>query len=179
MKKLLVLTALMFVSACASGPIYRSNTQADYAHYNCTGRRVRKAPAPQQVVRQVPAPQPIMVYEAPKQVVTPCNTVVNQPAQVVAQPCNNCAPSVKIVKEPVEIVYKKTTTTTVYEPKTTTDVIFEKEAIVTHPVVTKTVVTTTQAPTQIVTPTEETVSYTIDSTTTEQTAPVMAADEIK
>ncbi len=106
MKKFLVLTALMFVSACASGPIYRSNTQADYTHYNCTGRRPCNA-APKQIVKQAPAPQPIMVYEAPRQVVTPCNTVANRQVQVAAQPCNSCAPSVKVVKEPVEIVYKK------------------------------------------------------------------------
>ena len=178
MKKLLVLTALMFVSACASGPIYRSNTQADYSHYNCTGRRPCRAVAPKQIVRQA-TPQPIMVYEAPRPVVTPCNAVVNNPVQMVAQPCNGCAPSVKIVKEPVEIVYKKTTTTTVYEPKTTTDVTYEKEAIVT-----KTIVTTqTQenVPTQVQAemPKVETISYTIDSTTTENTAPVMPAEEIK
>ena len=79
---------------------------------------------------------------------------------------------------------RKTTTTTVYEPKTTTDVSFEKEAIVSQPV-SKTVVTTTTttqpapAPVQVTAPATETISYTIDSTTTETTAPVMAAEEIK
>lgn len=191
MKKLLVLTALMFISACASGPIYSSNTDADYTHYNCTSRRVRKArPVQKAVVKK--APQPIIVYEnpqpAPVMPCTTCNTVVSRP--VAPKPCgscstcNSCTPSVKVVKEPVEIVYKKTTTTTVYEPKTTTDVSFEKEAIVSQPV-SKTVVTTTTttqpapAPVQITAPATETISYTIDSTTTETAAPVMAAEEIK
>lgn len=189
MKKLLVLTALMFISACASGPIYSSNTDADYTHYNCTSRRVRKArPVQKAVVKK--APQPIIVYEnpqpAPVMPCTTCNTVVSRP--VAPKPCgscstcNSCTPSVKVVKEPVEIVYKKTTTTTVYEPKTTTDVSFEKEAIVSQPV-SKTVVTTTTttqpAPVQVTAPATETISYTIDSTTTETTAPVMAAEEIK
>ena len=172
MKKLLVLTALMFISACASGPIYSSNTDADYTHYNCTSRRVRKArPVQKAVVKK--APQPIIVYENPQPApVMPCST------------CNSCTPSVKVVKEPVEIVYKKTMTTTVYEPKTTTDVSFEKEAIVSQPV-SKTVVTTTTttqpapAPVQVTAPATETISYTIDSTTTETAAPVMAAEEIK
>lgn len=187
MKKLLVLTALMFVSACASGPIYSSNSEADYTHYNCTNRRqsnVRQAP--QQVAPK--APQPIIVYEAPKPapqpVVVPCNTVASQPAPqpvIAAQPCNGCAPKVQIVKEPVEIVYKKTTTTTVYEPKTTTDVAFEKEAIISQPTAAQTVVTTTttQAPAPVVTPTVETISYTIDTTTNQSSAPIMSADEIK
>ena len=114
MKKLLVLTALMFISACASGPIYSSNTDADYTHYNCTSRRVRKArPVQKAVVKK--APQPIIVYEnpqpAPVMPCTTCNTVVSQP--VAPKPCgscstcNSCTPSVKVIKEPVEIVYKK------------------------------------------------------------------------
>lgn len=178
MKKFLVLTALMFVSACASGPIYRSNTQVDYTHYNCTGRRPCNA-APKQIVKQAPAPQPIMVYEAPRQVVTPCNAVANRQVQVAAQPCNSCAPSVKVVKEPVEIVYKKTTTTTVYEPRTTTDVTYEKEAIVTKTIVTTQTQEAAPVQVQVETPKVETISYTIDSATTENTAPVMPAEEIK
>lgn len=40
---------------------------------------------------------------------------------------SHCAPQVKEVREPVEIVYRKTTYKTVYEPKTTKSVTYEKE----------------------------------------------------
>ncbi len=41
-------------------------------------------------------------------------------------PQNNCAPTVTETKEPVEVVYKKTTTRTVYEPKTSSEVSYER-----------------------------------------------------
>ena len=41
--------------------------------------------------------------------------------------CNNgCAPKITETREPVEIVYKKTTHKTVYEPKTFSQVSYEK-----------------------------------------------------
>ena len=178
MKKFLVLTALMFVSACASGPIYRSNTQADYTHYNCTGRRPCNA-APKQIVKQAPAPQPIMVYEASWQLLTPCHAYAHSLAQVPDQPWNSCTPKRKLDKEAVEIVYKNTTTTPVYEPRTTTDVTYEKEAIVTKTIVTTQTQEAAPVQVQVETPKVETISYTIDSATTENTAPVMPAEEIK
>ncbi len=184
-KQIVALATIMFLSACYSGPIYRSDTPADYSSYNCTGRCQAK--------RRV-APQPVQVYEEPKPIVKPCQ--VAQPKPVVkpcntcaqvAQPCNNCAPKVEIVKEPVEIVYKKTTKTTVYEPRVITDVSYEKEQITTKPVETKTVVTTTttqsSAPVEIISaPAQtktETISYTIDSTPAQPTTPVMPEEEIK
>lgn len=186
-KHIVTLTAIMFLSACYSGPIYRSNTPADYSSYNCTGRCQAQR-------RQ--APQPVKVYEEPKPIVAPCkvaqpvvrscNTCAQvRPCNNCAAPCNNCAPKVEIVKEPVEIVYKKTTKTTVYEPKTITNVAYEKEQITTQPIATKTVVTTTttqaNAPVEVVsTPAQtETISYTIDSTPAETTIQIMPEDEIK
>ena len=79
---------------------------------------VAEQPQPVQVrriqyVRQIPAVQ----YVQP---------VAAQPA-VVQQPCNGCQPTVTQTREPVEVLYKKTTTKTVYEPKTTQEVSYEKE----------------------------------------------------
>lgn len=61
-------------------------------------------------------------------------TVVSVPApvatatQTVTTGEAPCDPIVKEVREPVEIIYKKTKQTTIYEPKTTTEVSYEKEA---------------------------------------------------
>ena len=193
-KQIVALATIMFLSACYSGPIYRSNTPADYSSYNCTGRcQAKRRAAPQRVqVYEEPKPivKPCQVAQ-PKPVVKPCNTCAQaaQPCPNCTAPCNNCAPKVEIVKEPVEIVYKKTTKTTVYEPKTITNVSYEKEQITTQPVETKTVVTTTttqssapveiiSAPAQTETKTE-TISYTIDSTPAQPTAQVMPEEEIK
>lgn len=68
-----------------------------------------------QYVRQLPAiryvQQPTVQYVQP----------------TAAQPCNGCQPVVTQTREPVEVLYKKTTTKTVYEPKTTQEVSYEKE----------------------------------------------------
>ena len=192
-KQIFALATIMFLSSCYSGPIYRSNTPADYSSYNCTGRCQAKRRAAPKQVRVYEEPKPIVKpcqVEQPKPVVQPCNTCAQavQPCTNCNTPCNNCTPKVEIVKEPVEIVYKKTTKTIVYEPKTITNVSYEKEQITTQPVTTKTVVnTTTQAstPVEVVTApaqTEtkiETISYTIDSTPAQPIAPVMPEEEMK
>ena len=87
---------------------------------------VAEQPQPVQVrriqyVRQIPAVQ--YVQQPSVQYVQP---VAAQPA-VVQQPCNGCQPIVTQTREPVEVLYKKTTTKTVYEPKTTQEVSYEKE----------------------------------------------------
>lgn len=87
---------------------------------------VAEQPQPVQVrriqyVRQIPAVQ--YVQQPSVQYVQP---VATQPA-VVQQPCNGCQPTVTQTREPVEVLYKKTTTKTVYEPKTTQEVSYEKE----------------------------------------------------
>lgn len=182
-KHIITLVTVMFLSACYSGPIYRSNTPADYSSYNCTGRCQAQR-------RQVA--QPTKVYETPKPIVKPCQVARPQPViktcnscAQIAQPCSTCAPKIEIVKEPVEIVYKKTTKTTVYEPKTITNVAYEKEQITTQPIAKKTIVTTTttqaSAPVEVVSkPAQtETISYTIDSTPSETTIQIMPEEEIK
>lgn len=142
---------------------------------------------------KIEAPAPVLVAE-------PTHVVVADAAPVVVADsgCNGCAPIVRQTREPVEIVYKKTTYTTVFEPKTTSTVTYEKEPVVNQKVLTgvqvvqptkvkvvpaevkvvpaqkkrvRTVVTKTQ-------PVVNTVSYTIENTHT--TAPSeLLIEEIK
>ena len=186
MKKILVLTSLILISACAQGPIYRSNTRSDYTHYNCTQRACQRRPIQQpkrvvacsQAVHKQPRPAPV-VHTPPKP--QPCNT------------CNKCSGKIKVTKEPVEIIYKKVTTKTVYEPRTITSVSYEKEAVEPqHAQQLKTITTTEtkveeerlpqethveSAPQNTTTTT--TISYTIDSDTTPAPIEEMSAEEIK
>ena len=125
MKKYLVLASMFFVSACAQGPIV-GEEDCTY-HTEKKAEEVQPQPAPT-VVHQ---PAPVIVQQ-----VSPC-AQRPMPAPVVVQqpvPCNGCQPTVSATREPVEIVYKKTTYTTVYEPKTTSDITYEKEAIKGAPV---------------------------------------------
>ena len=132
MKKYLVLTTMLFASACAQGPIV-GDEDCTYDTKPAKNYRVEEpapapvAPAP--VVVQQPAP---IVVQRPAPIVVaqptiPCYTttpVVTQP-----EPCNGCQPTVRATREPVEVVYKKVTYTTTYEPKTTSDVSYEREAV--------------------------------------------------
>ncbi len=127
MKKYLVLATMFFVSACANGPIVGDDDCTYHSAPRKTYRaeEVRPQPAPAPVVVQQPAP---VVVQRP----TPCNQAVVAPAPVVVQqptPCNGCNPTVRATREPVEIVYKKVIYTTTYEPKTTSDVTYEREAV--------------------------------------------------
>ena len=138
MKKLIVLSALLVLSACAcmdseediqEPVVYRTaqtkNMNCDYFDGKTCYRYVRRT-------RKIVAPEPIIRY---REVARPCPQVqyVQAPA-VVASPCavsscgmsNCCAPKVSETREPVEITYKKTTYTTVYEPKVNASVTYEK-----------------------------------------------------
>ena len=84
-----------------------------------------RQPAPQ------PAPAPVV---APAQNVQParraCGVKAPQVAPVAApvqQGCNSCGPHSYTVSEPVEVVYKNVTYTTVYEPKTYSDTTYVKK----------------------------------------------------
>jgi len=54
-----------------------------------------------------------------------CGQPVLAPAEPVyqAQPCGD-----RVTREPVEVIYRRTTYRTVYEPKTTSAVSYEREA---------------------------------------------------
>lgn len=75
-----------------------------------------------------PAPAPVV---APAQNVQParraCGVRAPQPAAPVQQGCNSCGPHSYTVSEPVEVVYKNVTYTTVYEPKTYSDTTYVKK----------------------------------------------------
>ena len=117
MKKYLLLASIFFVSACAQGPIIGEE--------DCTYHKEPRKSYRAEEVR--PQPAPVVVQQ-----VSPCSQAAVAPAPVVVQqatPCNGCQPSVRATREPVEIVYKKTTYTTTYEPKTTSDITYEREAI--------------------------------------------------
>lgn len=150
MQKIFIISATMLLSACScfesndeeyqdyrdSEEVYESfeSRQApkhpsdSYMYYSEQGMRQQRRPnyryvmpTPQMVQAPQPAPQPMMV-PAPQPVNVQCNV------SPTMAPAPGCAPTVRETKEPVEIVYKKTTYTTVYEPKTTSAISYEKEA---------------------------------------------------
>lgn len=147
MKKLLVLTAILALSACGcmnhedeEEPVVTyQNVQArpqncDYFDgQTCYRyvRRVHQAPAVRyREPRPVVAPAP--VYDCQAKPSCGCKAKPScgchhtvAPAPVAALACGGCAPQISETREPVEVVYKKTTYTTVYEPKTSAAVSYE------------------------------------------------------
>ena len=148
MKKLLVITASILLSACACfEPVEDENA-------------VQKEPEPQ-VVAAEPVENVRVIrrrvrvydngYEAPRRVrriyyrdATPKTVrhpepryeaaMYNRPtsASVQEQYCDDysdspCPAKVRVTREPVEVVYRKTKYTTVYEPRTFKDVSYERE----------------------------------------------------
>lgn len=118
---------------------YRREEPVVYYRNEAPVRYVRvERPAPQpvyyapqrtvEVVVDEPAPTPIVntVKEVKTETVTSTATANVSTANVGP----SCAPKVEEKREPVEIVFKKTTSTTVYEPKTTVKVTYEKEPYV-------------------------------------------------
>ncbi len=144
MKKFTVLALMLVVSACAHGPIFGDE--------DCSYKTAK-------TYKQ---------YRAQEPKVYPCAEV--QRPVVQPQPCNGCEPTVKETREPVEIVYKKVTYTTVYEPKTTTSVSYEREPVknVTVQVKSKPVVVK-ETPT---------VSQVIETQTTQEPSKI-SAEEVK
>lgn len=129
--------------------VYRSyqasaNMDCDYIDNNTCYRYVRAqayaAPAPTYAIAapalQYVAPAP-RYYEAPRERIRyrrqrPAvsyvdNYAESEPEVIVDNGSGNCAPKYRSTREPVEVVYKKTTYKTVYEPKTTSSVSYEKE----------------------------------------------------
>ena len=136
MNKYLVLAALFSVSACAHGPIIGDEdcTYDTTPKKNYRVEEAQPAPVPAPVVVQQPTPvyvqqpAPIVVRQAP--CIQPAPVVEAAPIVVRdAEPCNGCQPTVRTTREPVEVIYKKVTYTTTYEPKTTSDVSYEREAV--------------------------------------------------
>ena len=130
MKKILILSAFLMLPACAC-------FQSDEA----PEERVvytRTAPAPQncdyfdgqtcyRYMRRhhvVAVPEVVRYRESrPAAAYVQCS----EPAVPAG---GSCAPKIRETREPVEIVYKKTTYKTVYEPKTFTSVSYERSPYV-------------------------------------------------
>ncbi len=146
------------------------------------------------IIKQKEAPKPVIVEKKvePANVVketktktfASCGDIKSTTKEYELNDGSHCAPEVKEVREPVEIVYKKTTYKTVYEPKTTTTVTFEKEpykqetkeeVVETTTTTTKKVVTNNQPTTQNV----ETVTTTTTTTSTDESLDVLPPEEIK
>ena len=128
MKKLLIVALAAFVSACScfeceddGAPVTtyqtarRTQMDCDYFDGKTCYRYVYKN-------IQRPVAQPAVVRQRP------CETAAVQPSCGCSN-CgcdNSCAPKISETREPVEVVYKKTTYKTVYEPKTYSQVSYEK-----------------------------------------------------
>ena len=155
MKKLLILTATIALSACACFD------SSDEEYQPAPAPVAQPAPAPQPAEQVVIAEQPVenvrvvrrrvRVYDdgytSPRRVrriyyrdSAPVSSYREEaPAyrthHVKTSSCgeynsygaSECPAKVRVTKEPVEIVYRKTKYTTVYEPKTFKDVSYESE----------------------------------------------------
>lgn len=113
-------------------------------------------PAPQ------PVAEPILVNTAPVQRVVKVVPNVVPCANTVAT-SSGCQSTVKEVKEPVEITYKKTTYTTVYKPETHEAVSYEKQPVTGAQVVSTRVIA---QPTNVVETTTATTAPVVVTTTT-------------
>ena len=143
------------------------------------------------IIRQKEAPKPVVIEKtvAPAQTVqttktyASCGDIKSTTKEYELNDGSRCAPEVKEVREPVEIVYKKTTYKTVYEPRTSTTVTFEKEPYnqqVTEEVI-KTTTTTTKEVVTNTQPVAQNVETVVTTTTTSSTndLDVLPQDEIK
>lgn len=137
MKKLFIVALAAMVSACAcfdcedEAPVttYQSSRQSrmdcDYFDgrtcYRYTYRNIQRPVAQPVVYREQPRCQRVVQYRQPR----PCG---GECPRVIQRPASNCGCGAKIseTREPVEVVYKKTTTKTVYEPRTYSEVSYEK-----------------------------------------------------
>ncbi len=138
MKKVIVISAVLALSACAcfennepaEEAVVYQNVQArpqncDYFDGTTCYRYVRR-------VRQAP----VIRYREPRVAVATVQPTCAEAAcgYVASQAsCGGCAPQIRETREPVEVVYKKTTYKTVYEPKTSATVSYERAPYCTQP----------------------------------------------
>ena len=124
MKKFIVIALAVMVSACAcfdckdEGPVrIRVSSDAkldcDYFDGRTCYRYVYKKPD-----HPIVKPEPVR-YRKCQKARPSCNTCNT------CNSCNNCGDKVSEVREPVEVVYKKTTYKTVCDPKTVSQVTYE------------------------------------------------------
>ncbi len=145
MKKLLVITVSMFLSACACFEIAEDEAVVQkepetrvvvaepaenvrvvrrrvrvYDDGYVAPRRVRRIYYNDAVADNEYRPEPRPMYRQHEQ------------APIAERYCDDysnseCPAKVRVVREPVEVVYRKTKYTTVYEPRTFKDVSYERE----------------------------------------------------
>ncbi|MBE6452387.1 MAG: hypothetical protein E7012_02725 [Alphaproteobacteria bacterium] len=167
MKKFLVLTSVSLISACScmdevtlfdNEPVVEERVQArpqncDYFDGQTCYRYVHR-------VRQQPViryREPMVAYQAPVVSSQSCNSC-NKCS--VSQETKTCEDSIHETREPVEVIYKKTTYKTVYQPQTTTSVSYERvpyttatqaieTRVVSDPI---TIVSPAQAQVEVITP---------------------------
>lgn len=196
MKKALILPVFVLLSACAQeGPIYKGYANQGCSYYddsgNCLSRkaspRVDAAREPLAIAKprrpveyryasyeNITSNEPIVDCIPAAQVVQPAPAplIVQQQVSQVTNtvPCNGCQPTIKEVREPVEITYKKTTYTTVYQPKTYEAVSFEKQALTGNTTVVQENVQLVETPVQatVTLPVQTTVTVPVQATVTVQ-----------
>ena len=145
MKKFLAVVAVLALSACGCMSYNEEEPEVTYQNVqtrpeNCDYfdgktcyryiRRVHQAPA----VRYREPRQIEVIPEGPScgcqhKASASCGCqryAAPAPVAMPAQPCGGCAPQVSTTREPVEVLYKKTTYTTVYEPRTSAAVSYER-----------------------------------------------------
>lgn len=202
MKKALILPVFILLAACSQeGPMYKGYANQGCTYYDDSGNCLSRKASPsvdaakeplaiakprrpveytyasyeninvtnnEPIVDCIPAPQVIQPAPAP--------IIVQQvaPQVIDTAPCNGCQPTVKEVREPVEITYKKTTYTTVYQPKTYEAVSFEKQAVTGNTTVVQENVKLVETPAQVIVTTPAT-----SSVTTVKTEVTIPENEVK
>lgn len=148
MKKLFIVALAALVSACAcfdcedEAPVttYQSSRQSrmdcDYFDgrtcYRYTYRNIQRPVVQPVVYREQPrcprAAQQVQYQPRPCNNVSECPRAVRRTTSNCGCASCGCAGEAKVseTREPVEIVYKKVTTKTVYEPRTYAEVSYEK-----------------------------------------------------
>lgn len=98
--------------------------------YNITVQESQPTPVPVMMPTPtpIPAPIPVAVPTASTQTVASCGDIKSTVSNSTLPDGSPCPAQIKETREPVEVIYKKTTYKTVYEPKTTSSVSYEKEA---------------------------------------------------
>lgn len=84
-------------------------------------------PTPVPVIVATPSPVTIPTPMPVTKTVASCGDIKTTTAESTLPDGSPCPTQIKETREPVEVIYKKTTYKTVYEPKTTSSVSYEKE----------------------------------------------------
>lgn len=151
MKKIMIIALSVLVSACACfecedaerrSVTYRTTKEQKldcdyfdgktcyrYVYKNIQRNVVKPAPMRYRPCHSKPLPKPVRNCDCPRKQIVPVVPAQPQPIpqpKVVENNKSDCPDKVSETREPVEIVYKKVITRTTYEPKTTSEVVYEK-----------------------------------------------------